>query len=87
MARGRKPFVQQLSCQNKFPVGGCKIPHVVRGGAYVFIIVVLSGLSFSFSRDMARIGISSAAHQSKILTSVQGMLSQMQQIQGRMVPV
>lgn len=36
---------------------------------------------------MARIGISSAAHQSKILTSVQGMLSQMQQIQGRMVPV
>lgn len=39
------------------------------------------------SRDMARIGISSAAHQNKILTSVQGMLSQMQQMQGRMVPV
>uniref|UniRef100_A0A8K9X343 receptor protein-tyrosine kinase n=1 Tax=Oncorhynchus mykiss TaxID=8022 RepID=A0A8K9X343_ONCMY len=37
--------------------------------------------------DMGRIGISSAAHQNKILTSVQGMLSQMQQIQGRMVPV
>ncbi|KPP61364.1 hypothetical protein Z043_120547 [Scleropages formosus] len=37
--------------------------------------------------DMARIGISSAAHQNKILTSVQGMMSQMQQIQGRMVPV
>ncbi|CDQ92751.1 unnamed protein product [Oncorhynchus mykiss] len=36
---------------------------------------------------MGRIGISSAAHQNKILTSVQGMLSQMQQIQGRMVPV
>uniref|UniRef100_A0AAZ3SHI2 receptor protein-tyrosine kinase n=1 Tax=Oncorhynchus tshawytscha TaxID=74940 RepID=A0AAZ3SHI2_ONCTS len=35
--------------------------------------------------DMGRIGISSAAHQNKILTSVQGMLSQMQQIQGRMV--
>lgn len=38
-------------------------------------------------RDLTRIGISSAAHQSKILTSVQGMLSQMQQMQGRMVPV
>ena len=38
-------------------------------------------------REMARIGISSAAHQNKILTSVQGMLSQMQQMQGRMVPV
>uniref|UniRef100_A0A8D3CJD3 receptor protein-tyrosine kinase n=1 Tax=Scophthalmus maximus TaxID=52904 RepID=A0A8D3CJD3_SCOMX len=37
--------------------------------------------------DMARIGISLAAHQNKILTSVQGMLSQMQQMQGRMVPV
>lgn len=37
--------------------------------------------------DMARIGISSAAHQNKLLTSVQGMLSQMQQMQGRMVPV
>uniref|UniRef100_A0A8C6PQB9 receptor protein-tyrosine kinase n=1 Tax=Nothobranchius furzeri TaxID=105023 RepID=A0A8C6PQB9_NOTFU len=37
--------------------------------------------------DMAQIGISSAAHQNKILTSVQSMLSQMQQIQGRMVPV
>ncbi|CAL8360466.1 unnamed protein product [Merluccius merluccius] len=37
--------------------------------------------------EMARIGISSAAHQNKILTSVQGMLSQMQQMQGRMVPV
>ncbi|TWW76745.1 Ephrin type-A receptor 4 [Takifugu flavidus] len=37
--------------------------------------------------DMARIGISSAAHQNKILSSLQGMLSQMQQMQGRMVPV
>uniref|UniRef100_A0A1A8NZ00 receptor protein-tyrosine kinase n=1 Tax=Nothobranchius rachovii TaxID=451742 RepID=A0A1A8NZ00_9TELE len=37
--------------------------------------------------DMAQIGISSAAHQNKILTSVQSMLSQMQQMQGRMVPV
>ncbi|KAK5928937.1 hypothetical protein CgunFtcFv8_010215 [Champsocephalus gunnari] len=37
--------------------------------------------------DMGRIGISSSAHQNKILTSVQGMLSQMQQMQGRMVPV
>lgn len=36
---------------------------------------------------MARIGISSAVHQNKILTSVQSMLSQMQQMQGRMVPV
>ena len=36
---------------------------------------------------MGRIGISLAAHQNKILTSVQGMLSQMQQLQGRMVPV
>ncbi|CAB1348122.1 unnamed protein product, partial [Coregonus sp. 'balchen'] len=35
--------------------------------------------------DMGRIGISSTAHQNKILTSVQGMLSQMQQMQGRMV--
>lgn len=35
----RKPFVQQLSCQDKFPVGGCEIPHVVLG-ADVFIIVV-----------------------------------------------
>uniref|UniRef100_H3D9Y9 receptor protein-tyrosine kinase n=2 Tax=Tetraodon nigroviridis TaxID=99883 RepID=H3D9Y9_TETNG len=37
--------------------------------------------------DMARIGISSAAHQNKILSSLQGMLSQMQQMHGRMVPV
>ncbi|KAM8904371.1 LOW QUALITY PROTEIN: ephrin type-A receptor 4-like [Spinachia spinachia] len=37
--------------------------------------------------DMSRIGITLAAHQNKILTSVQGILSQMQQIQGRMVPV
>ncbi|MBN3324574.1 EPHA5 protein, partial [Atractosteus spatula] len=37
--------------------------------------------------DMGRIGITSAAHQSKILSSVQGMRTQMQQIQGRMVPV
>uniref|UniRef100_A0A8C2L5K7 receptor protein-tyrosine kinase n=1 Tax=Cyprinus carpio TaxID=7962 RepID=A0A8C2L5K7_CYPCA len=37
--------------------------------------------------DMARIGISSAAHQDKILNSAQGMLSQMQQTQDRMVPV
>ncbi|CAG06406.1 unnamed protein product [Tetraodon nigroviridis] len=36
---------------------------------------------------MARIGISSAAHQNKILSSLQGMLSQMQQMHGRMVPV
>lgn len=39
------------------------------------------------NRDMTRIGISSAAHQDKILSSAQGMLSQMQQIQDRMVPV
>ncbi|XP_036409671.1 ephrin type-A receptor 4-like isoform X2 [Megalops cyprinoides] len=37
--------------------------------------------------DVARIGISSAVHQDQILTSIQGMLSQMQQIQDRMVPV
>ncbi|TSO57300.1 Ephrin type-A receptor 4 [Bagarius yarrelli] len=37
--------------------------------------------------DMTRIGISSAVHQDKILSSAQGMLSQMQQIQDRMVPV
>lgn len=86
MAREKNPFVQQLSCQNKFPVGGCKIPHVVRGGLCVYYCCPEQAFLL-FSRDMARIGISSAAHQSKILTSVQGMLSQMQQIQGRMVPV
>uniref|UniRef100_A0A671KKN7 receptor protein-tyrosine kinase n=1 Tax=Sinocyclocheilus anshuiensis TaxID=1608454 RepID=A0A671KKN7_9TELE len=37
--------------------------------------------------DMVRIGISSATHQDKILNSAQGMLSQMQQMQDRMVPV
>uniref|UniRef100_A0A8C2IRI0 receptor protein-tyrosine kinase n=1 Tax=Cyprinus carpio TaxID=7962 RepID=A0A8C2IRI0_CYPCA len=37
--------------------------------------------------DMTRIGISSAIHQDKILNSAQGMLSQMQQMQDRMVPV
>ncbi|XP_061097172.1 ephrin type-A receptor 4a [Conger conger] len=37
--------------------------------------------------DVARIGISSAVHQDQILNSIQGMLSQMQQIQDRMVPV
>ncbi|KAJ8389579.1 hypothetical protein AAFF_G00118160 [Aldrovandia affinis] len=37
--------------------------------------------------DVARIGISSVVHQDQILNSVQGMLSQMQQIQDRMVPV
>lgn len=51
------------------------------------IVLILKGLFPLIFRDMARIGISSAAHQNKILTSVQGMLSQMQQMQGRMVPV
>uniref|UniRef100_A0A8C6UF60 receptor protein-tyrosine kinase n=1 Tax=Neogobius melanostomus TaxID=47308 RepID=A0A8C6UF60_9GOBI len=54
-----------------------------------FVIIVQTPkpcLLMSF-RDMARIGISSAAHQNQLLTSVQGMLSQMQQMQGRMVPV
>ncbi|XP_006008509.1 ephrin type-A receptor 4 isoform X1 [Latimeria chalumnae] len=37
--------------------------------------------------DLARIGITAVAHQSKILNSVQGMRTQMQQMQGRMVPV
>uniref|UniRef100_A0A8C1T981 receptor protein-tyrosine kinase n=1 Tax=Cyprinus carpio TaxID=7962 RepID=A0A8C1T981_CYPCA len=42
---------------------------------------------FRWNRDMTRIGISSAIHQDKILNSAQGMLSQMQQMQDRMVPV
>lgn len=50
-------------------------------------LLTLLSLPPSLFRDMARIGISSAAHQNKILTSLQGMLSQMQQMQGRMVPV
>uniref|UniRef100_A0A6I8QZ44 receptor protein-tyrosine kinase n=1 Tax=Xenopus tropicalis TaxID=8364 RepID=A0A6I8QZ44_XENTR len=37
--------------------------------------------------DLTRIGISSPSHQNKILSSVQGMRTQMQQMQGRMVPV
>ncbi|XP_040283938.1 ephrin type-A receptor 4 [Bufo bufo] len=37
--------------------------------------------------DLTRIGITSPAHQNKILSSVQGMRNQMQQMQGRMVPV
>uniref|UniRef100_A0AAR2JKS1 receptor protein-tyrosine kinase n=1 Tax=Pygocentrus nattereri TaxID=42514 RepID=A0AAR2JKS1_PYGNA len=37
--------------------------------------------------DMTRIGICSSTHQDKILSSAQGILSQMQQIQDRMVPV
>ncbi|XP_075439697.1 ephrin type-A receptor 4-A-like [Ascaphus truei] len=37
--------------------------------------------------DLTRIGITSPAHQNKILSSVQGMRTQMQQMQGRMVPV
>ncbi|XP_028650233.1 ephrin type-A receptor 4 [Erpetoichthys calabaricus] len=37
--------------------------------------------------DLARIGITAATQQSMILNSVQGMRSQMQQMQGRMVPV
>lgn len=80
-------LIQQLNClagvQWKavefikwiLPVYVCPAPHTP-----------LSAPPSSF-RDMARIGISSAAHQNKILTSLQGMLSQMQQMQGRMVPV
>ncbi|KAK1168449.1 ephrin type-A receptor 4-like [Acipenser oxyrinchus oxyrinchus] len=37
--------------------------------------------------DLDRIGIAAAAHQNKILSSVQGMRTQMQQMQDRMVPV
>ncbi|MBN3286579.1 EPHA4 protein, partial [Polyodon spathula] len=37
--------------------------------------------------DLDRIGIATAAHQNKILSSVQGMRTQMQQMQDRMVPV
>uniref|UniRef100_A0A8C5MZ95 receptor protein-tyrosine kinase n=1 Tax=Leptobrachium leishanense TaxID=445787 RepID=A0A8C5MZ95_9ANUR len=37
--------------------------------------------------DLTRIGITSPAHQNKILSSIQGMRTQMQQLQGRMVPV
>ncbi|XP_043926103.1 ephrin type-A receptor 4 [Protopterus annectens] len=37
--------------------------------------------------DLTRIGVTAASHQNTILNSVQGMLSQMQQMQGRMVPV
>lgn len=50
-------------------------------------VLTPSCLVFGWNRDMARIGISSAAHQDKILNSAQGMLSQMQQMQDRMVPV
>ncbi|XP_072322103.1 ephrin type-A receptor 4-like [Eucyclogobius newberryi] len=45
------------------------------------------GVVHMTQEDMARIGIAVATHQNKILSSVQGMLSQMQQMQGRMVPV
>uniref|UniRef100_A0A4W3JWY1 receptor protein-tyrosine kinase n=1 Tax=Callorhinchus milii TaxID=7868 RepID=A0A4W3JWY1_CALMI len=37
--------------------------------------------------DLTRIGITAIAHQNKLLNSVQGMRAQMQQMQGRMVPV
>uniref|UniRef100_A0A8B9IIL8 receptor protein-tyrosine kinase n=1 Tax=Anser cygnoides TaxID=8845 RepID=A0A8B9IIL8_ANSCY len=37
--------------------------------------------------DLARIGITALAHQNKILSSVQAMRTQMQQMHGRMVPV
>ncbi|KAJ7424103.1 Ephrin type-A receptor 4 [Willisornis vidua] len=37
--------------------------------------------------DLARIGITAIAHQNKILSSVQAMRTQMQQMHGRMVPV
>lgn len=37
--------------------------------------------------DLARIGIIAVTHQNKILSSVQTMRTQMQQIHGRMVPV
>ncbi|XP_023385486.1 ephrin type-A receptor 4 [Pteropus vampyrus] len=37
--------------------------------------------------DLARIGITAVTHQNKILSSVQAMRTQMQQIHGRMVPV
>ncbi|PNJ36775.1 EPHA4 isoform 7 [Pongo abelii] len=37
--------------------------------------------------DLARIGITAITHQNKILSSVQAMRTQMQQIHGRMVPV
>lgn len=37
--------------------------------------------------DLVRIGITTAVHQNKILSSIQGMRAQVQQLQGRMVPV
>ncbi|EMP37293.1 Ephrin type-A receptor 4 [Chelonia mydas] len=37
--------------------------------------------------DLTRIGITTVAHQNKILSSVQAMRTQMQQMHGRMVPV
>ncbi|OWK12904.1 EPHA4 [Cervus elaphus hippelaphus] len=37
--------------------------------------------------DLARIGITAVTHQNKVLSSVQAMRTQMQQIHGRMVPV
>uniref|UniRef100_H0WZ34 receptor protein-tyrosine kinase n=1 Tax=Otolemur garnettii TaxID=30611 RepID=H0WZ34_OTOGA len=37
--------------------------------------------------DLARIGITAITHQNKILSSVQAMRTQMQQLHGRMVPV
>lgn len=73
---------------DQFPGEGYKIHHVDQAlHMFVMIALILKGLFPDIFRDMARIGISSAAHQNKILTSVQGMLSQMQQMQGRMVPV
>lgn len=88
MLAGEIPY-SAVKLSGQFPLQGCKIHYVDQ--AYVCLLLlslVLKGLfSFILFRDMARIGISSAAHQNKILTSVQGMLSQMQQMQGRMVPV
>lgn len=43
--------------------------------------------SLAFHSDLARIGITAIAHQNKILSSVQAMRTQMQQMHGRMVPV
>lgn len=66
------------------PVKSCRIHHVDAACLFVLFLTLLSPPPL---RDMARIGISSAAHQNKILSSLQGMLSQMQQMHGRMVPV
>lgn len=43
--------------------------------------------SVSLPSELVRIGVSTAPHQRKILSSVQAMQAQVQQIQGRMVPV